>query len=101
MSRISRLVAFCFCLVTAFAANSQTSPPDQQKPPGQEEVVRVTTNLVQVDAVVTDKSGKQVTDLRPEDFEIVEDGHPREITNFSYITLGSTKGLLHYLARIS
>ncbi len=35
--------------------------------------MRVTTNLVQVDAVVTDKDGKQVDDLRPEDFEIIED----------------------------
>jgi VWFA-related protein len=49
-------------------------------------VVRITTNLVQVDAVVTDKSGKQVTDLRPEDFEVLEDGKPQKITNFSYIS---------------
>src|SRR3989440_12539086 len=54
-------------------------------PPANEEVVRVTTNLVQVDAVVTDRDGKQVTDLRPEDFEIFEDGHPQQITPFAYI----------------
>jgi VWFA-related protein len=50
-----------------------------------EEVVRITTNLVQVDAVVTDKSGKHVSDLKPEEFEILEDGRPRQITNFSYV----------------
>src|SRR2546423_6993575 len=54
-------------------------------PPANEEGVRVTTNLVQVDAVVTDRDGKQVTDLRPEDFEIFEDGHPQQITHFAYI----------------
>jgi VWFA-related protein len=48
-------------------------------------VVRITTNLVQVDAVVT-KDGKQVTDLTPEDFELFEDGRPQTITNFSYIS---------------
>src|SRR6266699_2311447 len=50
-----------------------------------QDVIRITTNLVQVDAVVT-KDGKQVTDLKPEDFELFEDGHPQTITNFSYVS---------------
>lgn len=53
--------------------------------PSQDERIRVTTNLVQVDVVVTDSEGRQVTDLRPEDFEISEDGKRQAITNFSYI----------------
>ena len=66
---------------------SQSSAPKQQNPPRDDEqdVVRITTNLVQVDVVVT-KDGKQVTDLKPEDFELFEDGHPQKITNFSYIS---------------
>ena len=39
-------------------------------PAGDEDVVRINTNLVQVDAVITDKNGKLVTDLRPEEVEI-------------------------------
>ena len=54
-----------------------------------EDVVKITTNLVQVDAVVTDKKGKQVTDLAPDELEILEDGRPQKITNFSYITTGT------------
>ncbi len=50
-----------------------------------EEVVRITTNLVQVDAVVTDRDGRHVTDLRPEDFEILEEGKRQEVTSFSYV----------------
>src|SRR6266550_9066340 len=50
-----------------------------------QDVVKITTNLVQVDAVVT-KDGKQVTDLKPEDFQLFEDGKPQTITNFSYIS---------------
>jgi VWFA-related protein len=50
-----------------------------------EGVIRITVNLVQVDAVVTDSRGHQVTDLGPADFEILEDGRPQTITNFSYI----------------
>src|SRR5258707_1707763 len=66
---------------------SQLSAPKQQNPTldDQQDVVRITANLVQVDAVVT-KNGKPVTDLKPEDFEIFEDGKPQTITNFSYIS---------------
>jgi len=46
---------------------------------------RVSVNLVQVDAVVNDAKGHPVTDLRPEDFEVTEDGKPRKIANFSWI----------------
>lgn len=59
-------------------------PPLEQQQPESEEVVRITTNLVQVDAVVTDKSGKIVTDLKPEEVEIFEDGRQQKITHFSY-----------------
>jgi VWFA-related protein len=71
---------------------SQTPAAQQQQPPAtapedtdDDEVVRITTNLVQVDAVVTDRGGKQVTNLTPEDFEILENGKPRQVTNFSYV----------------
>lgn len=56
-----------------------------QDPVKKDDVIRVDTNLVQIDVVVTDKNGKQVTDLKPEDFEVSEDGKKRQITHFSYI----------------
>jgi VWFA-related protein len=70
-------------------ATAPTSAPQQQQPgrTDDDEVVRITTNLVQVDAVVTDKKGRIVTDLSPEDFEITEDGRSQKITNFSYVEL--------------
>src|SRR6267142_721609 len=45
-----------------------------QQPAGEDDVVRITTKLVQVDAVVLDKNGRPVTDLRPEEIQILEDG---------------------------
>ncbi len=72
-----------------FSVSAQQGPPVPAKPQapveGNEQVVRITTNLVQVDATVTDRSGQQVTDLKAEDFEILEDGHPQAIKNFSYV----------------
>jgi VWFA-related protein len=53
--------------------------------PDKDDVVKISVTLVQVDAVVTDKSGRQVTDLKPEDFEISEDGKTQRITNFAYV----------------
>jgi len=84
-------------LVTSvFCQQPQSTPSPSQQPqappatvPDLEEVtddvVRITTKLVQVDAVVTDKNGKHVTDLKAEDFELTENGKPRTITNFSYV----------------
>jgi VWFA-related protein len=96
----SLALALIFSLfVTATGQNPKpaptaTPPPaepqtQQQERADEDEVVRITTNLVQVDAVVTDKSGKLVTDLRPEEIEILEDGRPQKITNFSFVSTES------------
>lgn len=68
------------------AQPSPTPPPveQQRQQPESEDVVRITTNLVQVDAVVTDKDGKLVTDLKPDEVEISEDGRKQKITHFSF-----------------
>src|SRR5689334_10127757 len=97
MSKASSLLLLLALLTSqplAIPAQQQTKPQAQSTPqqgetsnPYDDEVVRITTNLVQVDAVVVDKDGRYVTDLRPEDFEITEDGKRQEITNFSYINV--------------
>jgi VWFA-related protein len=59
--------------------------PEPETEDDQDSVVRISTNLVQVDAVVT-KDGRVVTDLTPNDFVITEDGRPQTITHFSYVS---------------
>lgn len=82
-------------MVSALAQKPAPTPAQlpaaspQQPAPGDDDVVRITANLVQVDAVVTDKKGQQVTDLSDEDFEVFEDGRPQKITNLSYISTKS------------
>jgi VWFA-related protein len=66
----------------------QTKPsaqPQQPTRPSDDDVVKITTNLVQVDAVVTDKNGKLVTDLSPEEVQIFEDGRQQKVTHFSFV----------------
>lgn len=72
--------------VTAFG---QTPKQTTQQQSDQDELVRITTNLVQLDAVVTDKKGRLVTDLTADDFEVYEDGRQQKITNLSFITTPS------------
>ncbi len=54
-------------------------PAQKEAPP----VLRVTTHLVQVSVIVQDKSGNPVTDLKKEDFTLLEQGKPQEISTFA------------------
>jgi VWFA-related protein len=71
------------------STTSEQQPAATPTPPAEsdEDVVRITTNLVQFDAAVTDKQGRQVTDLRPEEFEVFVDGRKQQVTNFSYVSI--------------
>ena len=62
----------------------------QQQGPPQETVIRISVDLVQVDAVVTNSKDEPVTDLKAEDFIILQDGKPQEITNFSFIRVADS-----------
>jgi VWFA-related protein len=68
-------------------AAKQQTPPRQSNGAGEEvgedDVVRIETQLISVPAVVTDKTGRPVTGLRAEDFQIFEDGRPQKLSNFS------------------
>src|ERR1043166_9668046 len=81
-------------LVSGICAQQPATPnvgtPTLPQKPDETDVVRITTNLVQVDAVITDNHGKLVTDLKPEEVEILEDGHKQKITHFSF-NLSETK----------
>lgn len=96
MRRILPIFLFGSALSLAGLAQQPDNPKPQPTPaqiePQQsrssdDDVVRITTNLVQVDAVVTDKNGKLIKDLRPEEVQIFEDGHEQKITNFSLVNV--------------
>ena len=94
MKKKTSLLLSLILALASLNANAQTpvpSPAQQQQPTiqpaDQTDVVRVTTNLIQIDAVVTDKNGRVIQNLRPEDFEIFVNGKPQQITNFSFIRI--------------
>jgi Ca-activated chloride channel family protein len=62
----------------------QPLPPDLMGKPQDAEKVTVTTQIVNVDAVIYHKkSGQIVTGLKKDNFSITVDGVPQPITNFS------------------
>src|SRR3984893_12209625 len=77
---MKRLVMHIWMLLFAggLLAAQQPSPP---KDPGL--VLRVTTRMVLVDAVVLDKEGHPVKGLKSGDFTVVEDGIRQSVASFS------------------
>jgi len=64
-------------LVFASSASSQTPPAPAPL------AVSVDVKVVNVDVSVTDGKGKPVNGLTRDDFEVIEDGQPQTVTNFS------------------
>lgn len=78
-------VLFFMC-APVLLLRSQERPPQQDKqeiPKPSYEVEVIVTN---VSVVVTNKDGQRITGLRPENFEIYEDGIRQNLTNFYEVT---------------
>jgi VWFA-related protein len=81
------LFSFVFTVAFSIAGLSQTPVPSATPPPADDtNVVKITTTLIQVDVTVTDRKGNVITDLKPEEIEIFENGDKQNITNFSFVS---------------
>lgn len=74
--------------VLAAAAVGQVSTPAPTPTPVDNDVVKISTNLIRVDVTVTDSKGKAISDLRPEEIEIYENGQKQKITGLTYVSGG-------------
>src|SRR5437879_7259616 len=74
--RLSLLVTWAVFLA-AIPLHSQ-----DKKQTDDQDVIKVTSNLVSLDVIVKDKKGKPVTDLKAEDFTVTENGVPQKIEFF-------------------
>ncbi len=87
--QLLRLLVLAVLWCTPFRAQTQ-DPPPQERPrrvmPADEapqDVIRIDTDLVPINVVVTDARGRLVRDLKKEDFKLFEDGVEREIASFN------------------
>jgi VWFA-related protein len=82
----------CTAIITPAILAQQTSPTP---PKDDDQVIKISTDLIQIDVTVMDKNGKLVTDLKPGDFELYENGEKQTISNFSVVSRsvgGATSG---------
>ena len=73
---------------TAVIAQQAETPAEPAQPPL---TFRVEANFVEVDAFVSDGSGKPVTDLRASDFQVVEDNQPQTVSAFAFVNMPITR----------
>lgn len=62
------------------------SPQPTATPPGDDEVVKISTDLIQLDIAVTDGDGRPIPDLRPDEIEIYENGERQVLTDLIFVS---------------
>ena len=85
MRNVTKL-ACCAALVTATSLTflrTGRAAAEQVRPPS----FSAATQLIEVDVHVTDQSGAFITGLSQDDFDVLEDGKPQAITQFSFVNL--------------
>jgi VWFA-related protein len=70
-------------LAAAAAAQTPSTPPQRQD--DREEVVRISSQLVQTDVVVTDKDDRAIDDLKLDDFEVYENGKRQDLKFMEFV----------------
>ncbi|HYP29301.1 MAG TPA: VWA domain-containing protein [Blastocatellia bacterium] len=84
----TRLLAITL-LVISVAAQALPQQLHQQAPaqpePQDEDTIRIGTGAVQMDVIVTDKSGRRINGLTEADFELLDEGVPQPLDFFSAI----------------
>lgn len=80
------LVSVLALLILYAGLYGQEAKPSPKPTPSDDDVVKISTSLIQIDVSVTDSKGKPITDLRPEEIEIYENGEKQSISNFSFVS---------------
>jgi VWFA-related protein len=89
-SRLAASLLAALCALTPLARAQNQSTQNQPTPKqDEEEVVRISSELVQTDVMVFDKGGKFVDGLKPEQFDLKIDGHAQQIAFFDRVQAGS------------
>jgi VWFA-related protein len=83
---LSTLMALLIAIGLVTAQNPQR-PAQQQEDIGPDDVVRITTELVQTDVVVVDSKERVVTDLTLDDFELYENGKKQDLKFMEFVSV--------------
>ncbi|MBV9241768.1 MAG: VWA domain-containing protein [Acidobacteria bacterium] len=81
-----KILLFSAVAIIIAALNPSAQTPTPSPAPTEDDVVKITTSLVQIDVTVTDQDNRVIRDLKPTDFEIYQNGKRQDISNFSFIS---------------
>jgi VWFA-related protein len=84
MQRIS-IASLTFALLFSLAPGQTPQKPGQEASP--DEIVRIRTELVQTDVVVTDKANNIVSDLKLGDFELYDNGRKQNLKFMEFVSV--------------
>ncbi|HQU84126.1 MAG TPA: VWA domain-containing protein [Pyrinomonadaceae bacterium] len=99
MKSFSLFFVLAIVFLFHFSVFGQNKKPVPTATPPDDDTIKISTDLIQVDVTVTDKDGKPVTDLKPEDFEVYENDKKQTITNFSFISANKLVSLENTLEK--
>src|ERR1041385_4223522 len=81
------MLQVCALVFSSVRAQTPAQQPQEDKNKQGLYSIRVESELVLVNVVVHDKQGKLVSDLKQEDFTVLEDGKPQRISSFDFENL--------------
>jgi VWFA-related protein len=88
MKRLLALsIVMVFCTQMVLTQTPQ-KPPQEPIP---EDIIRITTQLVQTDVVVTDKNDQIIKDLKLEDFEVYDNGKKQDLRFMEFVGIDSAR----------
>src|SRR5438132_8250133 len=86
MKRVIPLMLTVAMTLSMVMAQTPSNPQKPSQEVAPEDIVRITTSLVQTDVVVTDKNDQIVPDLKLEDFEISDNGKKQNLQFVEFIS---------------
>jgi VWFA-related protein len=87
---LKRTIAMLLAAAIAIPAGAQKKNTEPELP---RLVENIDVRVIDFDVVVTDKRGNFVPGLSAEDFEVLENGVPKPVTNFYEVNSGAAKAL--------
>jgi len=82
-SHLKTAALLLLCAGAVLGADQNPAPASAPQQP----TFKVQVDYVEVDAVVTDRNGNLVSDLKKEDFQVLEDGKPQSINTFTFVDI--------------
>src|SRR5947209_14196643 len=89
LPKLARFALWLCLLLSAASVRAQQPTTPAPTPLPSDEIIRVSTELVQTDVIIFDKQGRFVDNLRAEDFELRVDNKPQTISFFERVKAGS------------